>query len=199
MPATTRPDTPAGSVSLLRPAIGYALAVADLIGPDLLSRPTPCRGWDLRMLLRHVNESLAALHEAAGVGRVSAWPAAEPSAADLAATFRDRARGLAGACLCPDRVIVIADRSITFSTVAALGATELALHGWDISSACGPARPIPSPLADGLLEIAPVLVGESGREPLFAPPVTPSPAAGPSDRLVAFFGRDPVAYRSVPN
>jgi uncharacterized protein (TIGR03086 family) len=191
-------DTGAGppecGAGLLRPAIGYALAVTDAVGPGLLSRPTPCRGWDLRMLLRHVNESLAALHEAAGLGRVSVWPAAEPPAADLAATFRERARRLAGACLCPDRVIVIADRSTTFAAVAALGALEVTLHGWDISRACGPpARPIPSPLADGLLAVAPVLVGGSGREPLFAPPVTPAPDAGPSDRLIAFLGRDPLA------
>jgi uncharacterized protein (TIGR03086 family) len=192
----SEPAAPAGSHALLRPAICYALAAADAITPGLLSRPTPCRGWDLRMLIRHVNESLAALGEAAGPGRVSVWPAAEPPAADLAATFRDRARGLAEACAGPDhrdRVIAIADRSITLSTVAALGALEIALHGWDISRACGPARPIPAPLAEGLLAVAPALVGRAGREPLFAPPVVPAPTAGPGDRLVAFFGRDPLA------
>jgi uncharacterized protein (TIGR03086 family) len=196
----TEPATSAGSLSLLRPAIGYALAAADAITPGLLSRPTPCRGWDLRMLLRHVNESLAALHEAAAAGRVSAWPAAETPAADLAATFRDRARRLADACsgACDGtdrcgRVVVIADRSITLRSVAGLGALEVALHGWDISRACGPRRPIPAPLAERLLAIAPALVDGAGREPLFAPPVIPVPAAGPSDRLAAFLGRDPLA------
>lgn len=188
---------PGGGSALLRPAIGYALAAADAITPAMLRRPTPCRGWDLRMLLRHVNESLAALREAAGAGRVSVWPAGEPPAGDLAATFRDRARELAEACggVCDhsDRVIGIGDRVITLSTVAVLGALEVALHGWDISRACGPARPIPAPLAAGLLELAPLLVGESGRAPLFAPPVTPAPDAGPSDRLAAFLGRDPLA------
>lgn len=196
----TRPVVPAGGVALLRPAIGYALAAADAITPDLLSRPTPCRGWDLRMLLRHVNESLAALHEAADAGRVSAWPGPDPAGGDLAATFRDRARRLADACAGPGdgtdrcgRVVFIADRSTTLRSVAALGAIEVAQHGWDISRACGPGRPIPAPLAESLLAIAPALVDGAGRAPLFAPPVAPAADAGPSDRLAAFLGRDPLA------
>jgi uncharacterized protein (TIGR03086 family) len=187
---------PEAGSALLRSAIGYALAAAEPITPGMLRRPTPCRGWDLRMLLRHVNESMAALTEAARAGRVSVWPAHEPPAGDLAATFRERARELAEACdVCDhcDRVIGIGDRAITLRSVAVLGALEVALHGWDISRACGPGRPIPAPLAAELLEIAPLLVDGSGRAPLFAPPVTPDPDAGPSDRLAAFLGRDPLA------
>jgi len=193
----TRPaaseDAPGPGSALLRPAIGYALAAADAITPGLLRRPTPCRGWDLRMLLRHVNDSLAALTEAAGAGRVSVWPADEPPGDDLAATFRERARKLADACaVCDhrDRVVGIADRGVTLSTVAILGALEVTLHGWDISRACGPARPIPAPLAADLLVIAPVLVS-GGREPLFAPPVVVAQGCEPGDQLVAFLGRNP--------
>jgi uncharacterized protein (TIGR03086 family) len=189
---------PGDASALLRPAIGYALAAADAITPALLGRPTPCRGWDLRMLLRHVNDSLAALSEAMRAGRVSAWPSAEPPSAapegdDLAATFRDRARDLAeacGACDHCDRVIGIGDRVITLRTVAILGALEVTLHGWDISRACGAARPIPAPLAADLLVVAPALVS-GGRESLFAPPVAVAPGLAPGDQLVAFLGRNP--------
>ncbi|HUA31025.1 MAG TPA: TIGR03086 family metal-binding protein [Streptosporangiaceae bacterium] len=198
--AVTWPAAPRGApgpgTALLRSAIRYALGAADAITPALLRRPTPCRGWDLGMLLRHVNESLAGLREATGSGRVGAWPAREPPAHDLTSIFRDRARELAETCdVCDhaDRVIGIGDRVITLRTVAMLGALEVALHGWDVSRACGPARPIPAALAADLLEVAPLLVGEFDRAPLFAPPVTPSPGAGPSDRLAAFLGRDPLA------
>ena len=193
--APRRPD----DTALLLQAVGYALDVADGITPDLLSRPTPCQGWDLRTLLRHASESLAALLEAAGPGRVGAFPAAEDPAADPAATFRERARRVAGAYAAAgrrhrgDRVIVIADRGLALGAVARLGALEIAQHGWDISRACGIRRPIPQALAADLLAIAPLLVAEADREPLFAPPVTPVPAAGPSDRLAAFLGRDPLA------
>lgn len=194
-PAPRRPD----DIALLLQAIGYALDVADSITPGLLSRPTPCQGWDLRTLLRHVNESLTALLEALGSGSVGAFPSAEDLAADPAAAFRDRARRLADACTRAgrrrrgDRAIVIADRALTLNAVACVGALEIAVHGWDISRACAIRRPIPRALAADLLAIAPLLVAEGGRSPLFAPPVIPAPAAGPSDRLAAFLGRDPRA------
>src|SRR5271170_1151496 len=139
--ASHRPDDRA----LLLQAIGYALAVADGVTPGLLSRPTPCQGWDLGMLLRHANESLVALLEAVGCGCVSPFPAAEQPGADLAATFRDRAARLADACARAgrgDRSVMIADRALPLAAVAGLGALEIALHGWDISRACGTRRPI---------------------------------------------------------
>ena len=72
-------------------------------------------------------------------------------------------------------------------------ALEVAVHGWDISRACGQRRPIPPALAAGLLVIAPVLVPGTDRHPLFAAPVTVTTTASPSDRLAAFLGRTPAA------
>ena len=75
--------------------------------------------------------------------------------------------------------------------MAAAGAVEVAVHGWDISRACGQRQPIPRVLATDLLVIAPVLVPGTGRHPLFAAPVTVAATATPSDRLAAFLGRTP--------
>jgi hypothetical protein len=58
-----------------------------------------------------------------------------------------------------------------------------------MSQACGHRRPIPRALAAELLAVAPLLVPETGRHPLFAAPVAAPPGAGPSDRLAAFLGR----------
>jgi len=77
------------------------------------------------------------------------------------------------------------------SVMAAAAALEVAIHGWDISRACGERRPIPRDLAVDLLGIDPVLVPRAGRYPLFAAPVTVAAKAGPSDRLAAFLGRTP--------
>ena len=77
--------------------------------------------------------------------------------------------------------------------MAATAALEVAVHGWDISRACGQRQPIPRALATGLLVIAPVLVPRTGRPPLFAAPVTAGANADPSDRLAAFLGRTPAA------
>jgi len=88
-------------------------------------------------------------------------------------------------------IIAIADRRLTLGLMTGVGALEMAVHGWDLSRACGHRRPIPGPLAASLLHISPLLVPRTGRAPLFGPPVTVPPMATPSDQLVAYLGRDP--------
>jgi uncharacterized protein (TIGR03086 family) len=187
---------PAEGARLLKPSINYALGAVLAVTPELLSRPTPCRGWDLRMLLRHATESVAAIGEGIEAGRVGLDPAAEDGdlAADPARAFRDRAGHLLDACTGPGyqrQVIEIAGCPLAASVMAAAAALEVAVHGWDISRTCGQRQPIPPALATSLLAIAPALVPRTGRQPLFAAPVTIPATAGPSDRLAAFLGRTP--------
>jgi len=194
----TAPSTwPAEGARLLEPSIGYALGAVLAVTPELLSRPTPCRGWDLRMLLRHASESLAAIGEGIEAGRVGLYPAAEHGdlAADPAEAFRDRAGQLLDAWTSLGhrrQAVEIADCPLAASVIAAAAALEVAVHGWDINRACGQCQPIPRALATALLEIALVLVPSTGRHPLFAAPVTVPATAAPSDRLAAFLGRNPV-------
>ncbi len=187
---------PADGARLLEPSISYAFAVVLAVTPELLSRPTPCREWDLRMLLRHASESLAAIGEGIETGRVGLDPAAEDGdlAADPARAFRDRASQLLDAWTSPGhqrQIIEIAGCPLAARVMAATAALEIAVHGWDISRACGQHQPIPRALATALLAIAPVLVPRTGRHPLFAAPVTAAATATPSDQLAAFLGRSP--------
>jgi uncharacterized protein (TIGR03086 family) len=189
---------PAEGARLLEPSISYATGVALAVTPEFLSRPTPCREWDLRMLLRHACESLAAFGEGIEAGRVGPDPAAEDGilAADPARAFRDRAGLLLDAWTGPGdqrQVIEIAGCPLAAGVIATVAALEVAVHGWDISRACGQREPIPRALAIDLLAIAPVLVPGTGRHPLFAAPVTVAATASPSDRLAAFLGRSPGA------
>jgi uncharacterized protein (TIGR03086 family) len=182
---------------LLEPSISYALGAALVVTPELLARPTPCREWDLRMLLRHACESLAAFGEGIQAGRVGLDPAAEDAdlTADPARTFRERASQLLDAWTGPGhqrrQVVEIAGCPLADSVMAAAAALEVVVHGWDISRACGQRQPIPRALAIDLLAIAAVLVPRTGRRSLFAAPVTMAATAGPSDRLAAFLGRSP--------
>jgi len=195
----TAPATwPAEGARLLEPSIGYALGAVLAVTPELLSRPTPCRGWDLRMLLRHASESLAAIGEGIEAGRVGLHPAAEDRdlAADPAEAFRDRAGQLLDAWTSLGhrrQAVEIAGCPLAASVMAAAAALEVAVHGWDINQACGQRQPIPRALATALLEIALVLVPSTGRYPLFAAPVTVPATAAPSDLLAAFLGRTPPA------
>lgn len=193
-----------GATTLLEQAISYAGRSVLDVTPALLPRPTPCRGWNLDMLLAHVGESLAVLHDATVTGHVALIPATPDRgpAADPAQTFRDRAdrllaaRAIAG---CRHQVLGIGDLPLPAITIECAGAIEIAVHGWDISQACGQNRPIPDALAVSLLAIAPVLIPETGRHPLFSPPVTAAAQAGLGDRLVAYLGRKPPTPPHAPD
>jgi uncharacterized protein (TIGR03086 family) len=189
---------PGEAARLLEPSISYALGAVLAVRPELLPRPTPCRGWDLRMLLRHASESLAALGEGLQAGHIGLDPGAEDVdlAADPARVFHDRACQLLDAWATPGhqrRVVEIAGCPLAASVMAATAALEVAVHGWDISRACGQHQPIPRGLATGLLVVAPVLVPGTGRHPLFAAPLAVAATATPSDRLAAYLGRAPWA------
>jgi uncharacterized protein (TIGR03086 family) len=186
----------AGETELLRRAIRYACGTVRTVTPELLPHPTPCRGWDLRMLLEHASESLAALHEGISDGCLSLAPAdcGGDTAAGPAQAFRDRAGLLLDASSGPrgrNHVIDIAGHPLAASAMAVIGALEIAVHGWDISQASGTCQPIPQMLAIDLLAIAVLLVPRDGRYPLFAPPVSVTAERSPSDQLVAFLGRTP--------
>jgi uncharacterized protein (TIGR03086 family) len=182
--------------SLLEQSAGYAIGAVGAVAPEFLSRPTPCSCWDLRMLLDHASESLAAVHEGLAGGQVALIAEGSCRPADPVLVFRDRVglllRAAAGAdragpdCLAP---VAIADRSVPVSVMIAMAAIEIAVHGWDVSQACGQCLPVPHALATDLLELSVLLVPRAGRYPLFGPPVPVPRTASPSDRLIAFLGR----------
>jgi uncharacterized protein (TIGR03086 family) len=196
---------PAAGIAAFRRALRYALVAAGTVTPELMPRPTPCRGWDLRMLLLHTTDSLAALAEGLNDGRVlldaeagdawaaDAWAAdADTCSADAGVLFRRQARRLLASSAradLADGVITVGGCPMAAAVLVTAGALEIAVHGWDIAQACGSREPIPAPLAAGLLRAAPLLITDADRRRLFDPPVRVTAAAGPSDRLTAFLGR----------
>lgn len=180
------------SIALLTHALHYALGTAQRVTEPMLGQPTPCEGWNLGMLLRHVNDSLDALYDGISAGAVAVTAA--PEVPDLLGTFRGRACRLLRVCVteCRPDSVSVADRPLPTATLAGTGALEVAVHGWDIAQASGHPQPVPAGLAVGLLRVAPLVVTDATRGALFAAPVaTTSPS--PSDRLVALLGRDPAS------
>ena len=106
--------------------------------------------------------------------------------------LRDQAANLLIACYAHhgrDRFVQLGGVPLAAGIVAAAAAVEIAVHGWDVSAARGPAEEIPPGLAARMLGLCPLLV--ASRDGLFAPPVAVPPGAPPGDRLVAYLGRDP--------
>ncbi|MBW8486471.1 TIGR03086 family metal-binding protein [Actinomadura parmotrematis] len=164
--------------ALVDQAVGYALLAMAGLRADALARATPCRGWDLGTLCAHLAESLVILRETVtGTPAVRACrPGRDPVAACRTEALRlARAWPAGGDGARP---------------LAAVAATEVAVHGWDIARSLGACRPMPDGLAERLLRAAPALVG-GGRAGLFAPPVAWPPDAPPGERLLALLGRRP--------
>lgn len=190
-----------GGIGLLERAINYTLGSVQMVTPEAMSHPTPCRDWDLRALLAHMNDSLLALTEAIDIGYVDLDASTDDGgpAVDPVATFRNRACQLLGAWTNADnnRPISIGGSPLTTGIVTSAGAIEVAVHGWDVARSCGRHRPIPTALAEDLLELSPLFVTDADRPRRFAAPVAVPPLAEPGDRLVAFLGRHP--YRALQN
>ena len=181
-----------GGVALLERALGYTLGSLQLVTPELMHRPTPCRGWDLHRLLLHMNDSLAALHQAADPGQVEVGDQDSTNPDDPVAALRNRGCRMLGAWTgAGHEAVTVGDRKLSTSVVGATGAVEVAIHGWDVARACGGNRPVPASLAEELLPLAELLVTAADRPARFAEPVAAPPAASPGDRLLAFLGRDP--------
>jgi uncharacterized protein (TIGR03086 family) len=191
-----------GGVALLERAMGYTLGSLQLVTPASMSRPTPCSEWDLRALLLHMNESLHTLHEVVAVGHLELDPAADVGdpagdygdpVTDPVATLRNRGCRMIGAWANAREpgAISVADRAVTPGIVAATGAVEIAVHGWDVSRATGQERPIPAAFATELLELCQLLLPDVDRPGRFAPPVDVRRRASSGDRLLAFLGRQP--------
>jgi uncharacterized protein (TIGR03086 family) len=193
---------------LLAGALRFALRTVPLVTAEQLTAPTPCRDWDLRQLLLHACDSVAALTEGLWAGRVCLDPQLWPSPADPVGAFSAAARRLLLRCEtapgpadsadrgtaaegASDGIISIGGCPLAVHLLRCTGAVEIAVHAWDVGQSCGGRWPIPEPLAGLLLPAAEALVGDDERPGLFAAPVQVPAAASAGDRLAAFLGRAP--------
>jgi len=180
--------------SLLDRAVDYALTSLRLVTPDLMTRPTPCAGWDLRTLLEHLDDAFLTLSEAIAVGHValggSQASRPEPEL-DISGAPHGTAPGPGSSRVTVPPVISVAGLPLETGIVTAVGAVELTVHGWDVAKACGRHRPIPPALATDLLEVVPQFVTAADRPVRFAAAVPAGSQASPGDRLVAYLGRQP--------
>ncbi|MFC7450435.1 TIGR03086 family metal-binding protein [Rhodococcus daqingensis] len=184
----------ADPVALLERSIAYTLGSLQLVTEESMGRATPCRGWDLRELLAHMNDALGTLQEAALDRHIVLAPAAvgpDPGA-DPVAALCDRACRLLGswARSGDPEGILIGGVSMAAGIVPAAGALEIAVHGWDVARACGRDRPIPPDLAEELLTCATLFVSDADRPARFSAPVHVAPGSHPGTLLLAFLGRD---------
>lgn len=186
-------------VALLERATSYTLGSLRLVRRESLPWPTTCTGWDLRMLLAHMDDSLMALEEAADIGYVSLDTSVDVEAdidlpaVDQVGALRHRACRMLGAWTreLDSEESSVGGYAMPSSLLTRAGAIEIAVHGWDVARACRSDRPLPEELAAELWSCARELVSSEDRPHRFGAPLEVSPWASTSDRLLAFLGRRP--------
>lgn len=205
------PATAGEGFALLERAMGYTLGSLVLVSPALMTATTPCARWDLRRLLRHMDESLRTLDEAIVAGHLDLSTEAPAHAdardvadghdvadgdpddlvADPVGALRSRACRMMGAWADPrgPTSVTIGDAGLPTGILAVAGAVEVAVHGWDVARACGADRPIPSSLAAALLGPARLFVDDGDRPHRFGPVAAVRREAGPAEQLLGHLGR----------
>lgn len=193
MPAGGAATPLIGALGLLERAIGYTRGSLQLVTPDCLPHPTPCQDWDLDELLHHMDDSLAALQEAADIGYVDLQPPGSSPTGDIVGRLRARACALLGAWAGSDGTapVSVGGSPLETDMLACAGALEILVHGWDVARACAAHRPLPSPLAEELQELVPLLVTDRDRPIRFAAALDVPPLSCAGDRLLAALGRRP--------
>jgi uncharacterized protein (TIGR03086 family) len=143
---------------LLERAVRYGLSSLEVVTPAALLDPTPCAGWNLRMLLVHLADSLTALDEGACALRIAKAPPPQIEPEDVVADVRARIERL----LRDWRRIPlnaghfgIGDLTIPVVAVEIVASIEIAVHGWDIFETCLTPNPVPLHLALELLRHLP--------------------------------------------
>jgi uncharacterized protein (TIGR03086 family) len=184
-------------LSALAGATRYLFQSILLIRDADLSAATPCQGWDLRRLLRHIQASLDQFTDMLAVREFNADADCDsrPRAGTdpITALRAGIVELLLASTSLPTagRWCEIWGRVLPAKIVVYVSAIEIALHAWDIAQACRADRPIPADLASALMSVAPPLAEAGLAEHVFAEPVEVPSTATPSDHLLALFGRQP--------
>ena len=178
-------------LELLERSLSWTRGVLVDVSDDLAGAATPCAGWTLLDLLRHMVDSLAALAEAStgsvALAAISVERSAGPEA--LARCLRDLGCAVLGGWVRASATPVeLGARPLGRDVLTEVGALEVAVHGWDVARSCGSTAALPPMLAAGLLPVAARRVGPADRPGSFGP-VVEATRGDPASLLLAHLGR----------
>lgn len=163
--------------------------------PDQLGAATPCAAWDARALLGHI----LAGTEMYGAGGLAPGAVFEPAVvgADYRGAYDRAAKSAVETTSAPgamERVFRLPPGELPGSVVLGIALTEAAVHGWDLATATGQPTTIDPEIAEPTLGFLRQIMApefRAGPSPYFGAEVPVGEDASPSDRLVAFLGRQP--------
>lgn len=167
-------------------AAASAASMAERVGPEQVTLPTPCTEWDVAALLEHMAGGPVYLMDALGgdASQVEGWPA--PAAISACTSGLAEPGALKRRCLSP------AGFEWSVAEAAAGTAMDQLVHTWDLAVAIGEDRTLDAEIAGELLAMFVPAMPDLGRQAGFVGPEVAVPAsASAQDRLLGAMGRDP--------
>ena len=166
------------------------------VRPEQLALPTPCREWDVRLLLNHIIGGNHMFAEVARGGRPDASGEMEDyTRPDPGTHYIASADSVLAAWAEPDamqRRCHMPFGDIPAPAAVSIHFLDIVVHGWDLARATGQDTTIDPDLAAEALDISQGLLSPELRETGVFGPEIPVSADDPlHDRLVAFVGRRP--------
>jgi uncharacterized protein (TIGR03086 family) len=166
------------------------------VKPDQLSNPTPCRDWDVRLLLNHIVGGNYMFAEIARGGRVDPTGDMEDyTRPDPGSRYLESAESVLAAWSEPgamERRCHMPFGDIPAPAAVSIHFLDIVVHGWDLARATGQDTTIAPDLAAEALDISGDLLSPELRDLGVFGPEIPAAAEDPlHERLVAFMGRRP--------
>jgi uncharacterized protein (TIGR03086 family) len=187
----------ADTVALLERALEQTAAIVAAIPASQAGLATPCPGWDVAALVRHLTGQDLRNFLASARGEAADWQApADELGQDWAADFRDRAARLMAVWQQADldqQVPMPGGGQSALRSRADQQIAELAMHGWDLAVATGQQAGLDPALAEHALHWSRQVLRPEFRGPdrAFGAEVPVRPDAPVYQQLAGWFGRDP--------
>jgi len=182
--------------SQYRRALLHTGRIVLAVRPEQLVLPTPCRDWDVRLLLNHIIGGNYMFAEVAAGGRADAAGTMDDhTLPDPGTNYLASADAVMAAWAQPgamERRCHMPFGDIPAGAAVSIHFLDIVVHGWDLARATGQDTTIEPDLAEEALDISHGLLSPELRETGVFGPEVPISADNPlHDRLVAFMGRRP--------
>ncbi|MEV4252303.1 TIGR03086 family metal-binding protein [Spirillospora sp. NPDC049652] len=159
-----------------------------MVPDNAMADPTPCEGWTITDLLRHMNER----HEA--IAR-TVLPPLEADGDPRDDFARIAARCLAVLEQAGDTVNLPRRGPTPTAMVLGVHTVDMLVHRWDLARALGTTPAVPPRLAEAALSLARANTAPgsplNGPGGVYAPPLAEDPSRPAIDNIAALLGRDP--------
>ena len=179
-------------------ALDQAEMLVDGVETNQMTRPTPCREWDLRGLLGHMVVGNRSYADIARRRQRRPAPGEDVLGDDPAAAYRQSAEEVKRAWSDPallDQTLGSHLGQLSGRTFLGIHLVETVVHSWDLATATGRQTRFDPDIVQGAMEIIQGVLAELPRGTWFDPQLEVSDDLSAIDRLAAFLGRSPAGAK----